>query len=154
MNKTSTCTLALLMTLSLAACSTKTPQQDPVGSIHTEENVEKDEDTTAFDTSWAENDFEAMIPQPPFSGWTVTNQTDTVYEIETGGLSTADGADTASGYEADKDKLISYLHSLPSYGFTVEETGDNYMWVVTDANGNTIEFTCGDGYCWVVFTKA
>lgn len=156
--------LAVLMMLSLNACGSsetieksnadnqlKTENQTKLNE--TVSSVEK-ENEPSFDTGWAGNEFEAMIPELPFKGWTVNNQTDTVYEIEVGGLSTANGADTSTGYEQDKDSLIRYINSLPSYGFTVEETGENYSWLVTDQLGNTIEFICGDGYCWVTFTKA
>ena len=108
----------------------------------------------AFDTSWASNEFEAMIPELPFKGWTVSSETDTVYELELGGLRTANGADTATGFEEDKDALITYINSLSAYGFTVEETGENYRWLVTDNEGNTIEFMCADGFCWITFKKA
>ena len=50
--------------------------------------------------------------------------------------------------------LITYINSLPAYGFTVEETGENYSWLVTNDEGNTIEFMCTDGYCWITFNKA
>lgn len=54
---------------------------------------------------------------------------------------------------ADKDKLITYLNSLPDYGFTVEETGAGYQWNVTDAAGNQMEFMCGDGLIRIVIQK-
>ena len=50
--------------------------------------------------------------------------------------------------------LITYINSLPAYGLTVEETGENYSWLVTNDEGNTIEFMCTDGYCWFTFNKA
>ena len=110
--------------------------------------------SSAFDTSWASNDFEAMIPELPFKGWTVMEETDSSCKLELSGLKTGNGADIASGFEEDKDALITYLNSLPAYGFTVEETGAGYKWRVTDKNGNTINFTCSDGFCWIEFKKA
>ena len=178
MKKTVALMLCLLMAVSLAACGSQTAADESNNTQSTdlsetassgtdeseqpedsEESVEavpdeSEEETPAFDTSWASNEFEAMIPELPFTGWTVVEETDTVYELELGGLRTANGADTATGFEEDKDALIAYINSLPAYGFTVEETGENYSWVVTNSEGNTVEFICGDGYCWVTFNRA
>ena len=159
MKKTIALLLGLLMVVALAACGSQ-PAADKNNTTteqtqSTEDSKQTEESNVpAFDTSWASNEFEAMIPELPFMGWTVSNESDTVYELELGGLKTADGADTASGFEEDKDALISYINSLSDYGFTVEETGENYSWLVTNSEGNTIEFMCADGYCWVTFTKA
>ena len=161
--------LCMLMVVSLAACGgqataeenstnteteTKTTTEENTESVESGAPAEPEKETPAFDTSWASNEFEAMIPELPFTGWTVVEETDTVYELELGGLRTANGADTATGFEEDKDALIAYINSLPAYGFTVEETGENYSWVVTNSEGNTVEFICGDGYCWVTFNRA
>ncbi len=168
--------LCLLMLASLAACgdndvttgcsepSQTESTQETTPSQEAEEPEEPEvsepvesqpEETTgpAFDTSWASNEFEALLPELPFAGWEVTKQTDTTYKMQVGGLRT----NTSTGAEedaADKLALISYLESLPAYGFTVEETGEGYMWLVTDANGNTAEFMCGDGYCFLEIKKA
>lgn len=163
MKKTIALVLCLLMVVSLAACggqetadeSSASAEQTETAEPTTEETSQPEESgEPAFDTSWASNDFEAMIPELPFTDWTVVNETDTIYELELGGLSTADGADTATGFEEDKDALITYINSLSAYGFSVEETGENYSWLVTNDEGNTIEFMCADGYCWITFTKA
>lgn len=153
--------LSLLVLLCLAGCAGKVDDngtdsdQDIVntGSDDQEANNEQSEGK-AFDTSWTSNEFEALIPELPFSGWTVIGETDTKYELELGGLSTANGADTKTGFETDKDNLIAYINTLPGYGFNVEEIGENYQWLITDENGNEIEIICGDGYCWITFTKA
>lgn len=178
MKKTIALMLCLLVAVSVAACgsrisseessNTRSEEQSETASSGTDDSEqpedsaesveavpdESEEKTPAFDTSWASNEFEAMIPELPFTGWTVCRETDTVYELELGGLRTANGADTATGFEEDKDALVAYVNSLPAYGFTVEETGENYSWVVTNSEGNTVEFICGDGYCWVTFNKA
>ena len=73
------------------------------------------------------------------------------------GLNTSAATNPSDSSEpdgADKDKLISYLDSLSDYGFTVEETGAGYQWNVTDANGNKMEFMCGDGYLGIEIQKA
>lgn len=170
--------LALLMVFSLAACGSQTtteesnntqntdqtetaaseteetePPEESTESVETGAPTEPEEEIPAFDTRWASNEFEAMIPELPFTGWTVGKETDSIYELELGGLRTANGADTATGFEEDKDALITYINSLSAYGFTVEETGENYNWLVTDDEGNTIEFMCADGYCWITFNK-
>lgn len=177
MKKIITLMLCLMLVMSLVACggnktaeatgdtstqteATTTPEESQEATETVDETAPEEMETTlpeevspTFDTSWASNDFEAMIPELPFTGWTVTEETDSKYELELGGLETAGGANTASGFEKDKDALITYLNALTAYGFTVEETGDDYEWLVTDVDGNTIEFKCGDGYCWVTFKK-
>lgn len=157
---------ALTMLMLLAACGNSTSADtenlaetekttEPTSSEAVSETPDESETgASAFDTSWASNDFEAMIPELPFKGWTVTEETDSEYKLELGGLKTGNGADTASGFEKDKDALITYLNSLPTYGFTLEEKGVGYKWLVTDEKGNTITFTCGDGFCWIEFRKA
>ena len=112
-----------------------------------------------FDNSWASNEFEALLPQIPFSGWTTAQKSEREYELELGGLDTTNYTDENGktiGYGVDKAALIEYLNALPSYGFTVEETGGiegyEYEWLVTDSNGNEIEFTCAEGYCWITIT--
>ena len=49
----------------------ETPEntEEPATSEPVEEPTETPKDEPLFDTSWAQNDFERMIPQPPFSGW-------------------------------------------------------------------------------------
>ncbi len=167
--------LCLLMLLSLAACGDNhaAPEETQTNPAETENNTETtapqepeasapaeseaseptEESTPAFDTSWASNAFEALLPELPFSGWTVTEETDKTYKMEVGGLRT----NTSTGVEedaADKIALINYLDSLVAYGFTVEETGEGYEWLVTDVSGNTAEFMCGDGYCFLKIFKA
>ncbi len=150
MKKVLTLALALIMTISLVSCGNST-------AVHDEPDKAADatsSETPAFDTSWASNDFEAMIPELPFKGWNAGEETDSSYELELEDLKTANGADTASGFEEDKDKLITYINSLTEYGFSVEETGENYKWLVTTKEGNTVEFMCADGFCRITFTKA
>ncbi|MBR5251881.1 MAG: hypothetical protein IKV52_03550, partial [Oscillospiraceae bacterium] len=109
---------------------------------------------------WAANEFEALLPQLPFSGWTTSQEGDKVYEMELGGLATetlADSDGKTTGYGADKTTFISYVEGLADYGFTVEETGGiegyQYEWSATDTQGNEFEFTCAEGYCWITITK-
>ena len=114
-----------------------------------------------FDNSWASNEFEALLPQLPFDGWTTAQKSDREYELELGGLDTTNYTDENGktiGYGVDKAALIDYLNTLPTYGFTVEETGGiegyEYEWMVTDSNGNEIEFVCAEGYCWITITMS
>ena len=118
------------------------------------------ETTPAFDTSWASNDFEALLPKLPFDGWTTKQKNDSVYEMELGGLKDqviTDDSGNTIGYGEDKEMLIAYLESLKDYGFSVEETGGiegyAYQWLVIDSNGNQIEVVCAEGYCWITITK-
>lgn len=176
--------LAAVMSLSLVACGgSETSGKNSDTSVQTEAktttvDTQESTDTTAhsdpaeaettlsdnaplsFDTSWASNDFEALLPELPFEGWTTNQESDSVYEMELGGLKdqviTDDNGNT-TGYGEDKEKLIDYLDSLTDYGFSVEETGGiegyEYEWLVTDPNGNQIEVTCAEGYCWITITK-
>ena len=81
MKKTIAALLSLLIVLSLAACGSQT---ESVGKIDEEkqqteqvdstEQTEADvpaEPTPAFDTSWADGEFERQIPEPPFANWFV-----------------------------------------------------------------------------------
>ncbi len=146
--------LCLLMLATVTACGAPKEGSNPDVSPTASEQV--DSTTPAFDTAWASNEFEKLIPKLPFEGWKVKTETDTVYELEVVGLNTSAATNPPDSGEkdgADKDSLLAYLNTLPSYGFTVQETGSGYQWLVTDANGNEIEFMVGDGGCWVTITK-
>ena len=113
-----------------------------------------------FDTSWASNEFEALLPKLPFDGWSANQKSDSVYKMERGGLKDGvitDANGQAIGYGEDKEALIAYLASLKDYGFSVTETGGidgyEYKWLVTDSAGNEIEVMCAEGYCWITITK-
>jgi len=76
--------------------------------------------------------------------------------MELFGLNTSAATNPSDSSEpdgADKTKLINYIDSLTAYGFTVEETGETYKWLATDAAGNQIEFMCADGGCWITIKK-
>ena len=168
--------LAALMSLSLVACGeNETSEKNGDTSVRADATTAENQESTApaeaeptvteeatptFDASWTTNDFEALLPKLPFEGWTTKQESDSVYEMELGGLKdqpiTDDDGKTI-GYGEDKEKLIDYLNSLVDYGFSVEETGGiegyEYEWLVTDPNGNQIEVTCAEGYCWITITK-
>lgn len=130
-------------------------QNKQLGGNGAETSDEK-EDESSFDTSWASNDFEKLLLELPFTGWTTSQENDTTYKMELQGLNTSAATNPSDSGEpdgADKDKLISYLNSLSDYGFTVEETGEGYQWNVTDSNGNQIEFMCGDGLLRIEIQK-
>ena len=167
MKKLITLLLSLLLVLSMTACGSDTTTDENEKNDEQTENVagngaetsddEKEEDKSAFDTSWASNDFEKLLPELPFTGWTTSQESDTTYKMELQGLNTSaatNPSDSGQPDGADKDKLITYLNSLSNYGFTVEETGEGYQWNVTDANGNQMEFMCGDGLLRIEIQKA
>ena len=165
--------------LSLVACgaanadTTTAPRQNETTAANTEteattvpstnETTASTEKTTtdlAFDTSWAANEFEALLPQLPFTGWETTQENDTTYSMELSGLKDSvvtDDDGNAIGYEEDKAALIAYLESLKDYGFSVEDTGGiegyEYEWLVIDPEGNEIEVMCAEGYCWITINK-
>lgn len=175
MKKFLTLTLTIVMLMSLAACGSKNKKtnsgevsQSEISTQEIPETEGTEEVTTvpetapesAFDTSWASNEFEKWIPKLPFEGFEATEESETVYKIETSGLKTGvitDSDGKTIGYSDDTAALIKYLDSLKEYGFSVTETGGipeyPFKWLVVDTNGNEIEITCAEGYCWVVFTK-
>ena len=140
------------------AAATETATTAP--AQETETVPAETEPASGFDTSWASNEFEALLPELPFTGWTTSQQSDTVYEMELGGLNDTvltDDEGNTIGYGEDKEALIAYLESLMDYGFSVEETGGiegyAYEWMVVDPSGNEIEVVCAEGYCWITITK-
>lgn len=162
MKKLTAFILAAVMAFSMVACGGRTDDNNDNSAagdsdVTVSQDVQKDD--TGFDTSWASNEFEALLPQLPFSGWT-TKMDGNIYKMELGGLKTetlTDAEGKTTGYGEDKTALINYLDSLSTYGFTVEETGGIegyvYEWSVKDTNGNEIEITCAEGYCWVEIFK-
>ncbi|MBQ6850195.1 MAG: hypothetical protein IJN77_04080 [Oscillospiraceae bacterium] len=161
MKKTLAFILAAVLAVSLVACGGESENNDDNVNTNSEVSVTDDKkaDENTFDTSWASNEFEALLPQLPFTGWE-TEMNGNTYKMELGGLKTetlTDSEGKTIGYGEDKAALISYLDSLSSYGFTVEETGGIegyvYEWSVKDANGNEIEITCAEGYCWIEIVK-
>lgn len=184
MKKTIVSALCLLMAAALAACGGQEKTTANVGSINeqtesapvTEKTnppeessapvetepaeTEPAETEPAFDTDWASNEFEALIPELPFGGkgtWSASQESNSVYEITIIGLNTSAATNPSDSNEpdgADKIKLKAYLNTLPDYGFTVTETGDDYEWLVTDSAGNEIVFLCGDGGCIITIKAA
>lgn len=153
--------LAGIMAFSMVACGGTESTEDKTETPNSDVTVSQDDekDSSKFDTSWASNEFEALLPQLPFSGWTTKTDGNT-YKMELGGLKTetkTDADGNTIGYGDDKTAIINYVESLTNYGFTVEETGGIegyvYEWEIKDAAGNTIEVTCAEGYCWIEIVK-
>ena len=153
--------LAGIMTFSMVACGDTESTDDKTETANSDVTVSQNDekDSGKFDTSWASNEFEALLPQLPFSGWTTKTDGNT-YKMELGGLKTdtkTDAEGNTIGYGDDKTAIINYIESLTGYGFTVEETGGIegyvYEWEIKDAAGNTIEVSCAEGYCWIEIIK-
>ncbi|MBR5806394.1 MAG: hypothetical protein IKY30_06455 [Oscillospiraceae bacterium] len=153
--------LAGIMAFSMVACGGTESTEDKTETPNSDVTVSQDDekDSGKFDTSWASNEFEALLPQLPFSGWTTKTDGNT-YKMELSGLKTetkTDAEGNTIGYGDDKTAIINYVESLTNYGFTVEETGGIegyvYEWEIKDAAGNTIEVTCAEGYCWIEIVK-
>ena len=153
--------LAGIMAFSMVACGGAESTEDKTETPNSDVTVSQDDekDSGKFDTSWASNEFEALLPQLPFGGWTTKTDGNT-YKMELGGLKTetkTDADGNTIGYGDDKTAIINYVESLTGYGFTVEETGGIegyvYEWEIKDAAGNTIEVTCAEGYCWIEIVK-
>ena len=153
--------LAGIVTFSMVACGSTENTDDKTETVNSDVTVSQNDekDSGKFDTSWASNEFEALLPQLPFSGWATKTDGNT-YKMELGGLKTetkTDADGNTIGYGEDKTAIINYVESLTGYGFTVEETGGIegyvYEWEIKDAAGNTIEVTCAEGYCWIEIVK-
>ena len=153
--------LAGIVTFSMVACGSTENTDDKTETVNSDVTVSQNDEKNSgkFDTSWASNEFEALLPQLPFSGWTTKTDGNT-YKMELGGLKTetkTDADGNTIGYGEDKTAIINYVESLTGYGFTVEETGGIegyvYEWEIKDAAGNTIEVTCAEGYCWIEIIK-
>ena len=131
--------------------TTEEPEVSDEPEITEEPEVPEEPETTgepeieepAFDTSWASNDFEKLIPKPPFEGWVGTVESDNVYEMET---SKANPDGTLDYY----DTWAAYIQTLTDAGFNL--TGDVYSAKGTDTKGNNIKLQCGDGYAWITIT--
>lgn len=166
--------LSMFIAAALTACGGQvetpegsTPLTQPQNSV-TDESVETTAPTdtpeteapteadSGFDTGWTDNEFEALLPELPFTGWSTKQEDASTYEMELGGLNTSPATNPDDSGEpdgADKDKLIAYLNALTDHGFTVEETAEGYQWLATDTMGNTFEFMCAEGYCWITICK-
>lgn len=111
----------------------------------TEETTDSTVTSSTSNTNWASNDFEKMIPEPPFSGWTKKQIDDYTYEMEAAGVNAPD-------YDGSYYKTFeNYAKSLENYGYTV--TGEVYKFTAEDTAGNRIELRCGDGYAWITINK-
>lgn len=98
-----------------------------------------------YDISWAGNEFEKLIPQPPFDGWKGEQKSDSEYEMVTSEAN----ADGSGKYY---DEFEAYALSLKDLGFEVE--GEFNEFTIKDSAGNTIELLCGDGHAWITIHKA
>ena len=153
--------LAGIVAFSMVACGSTENTDDKTETVNSDVTVSQNDekDSGKFDTSWASNEFEALLPQLPFSGWATKTDGNT-YKMELGGLKTetkTDADGNTIGYGEDKTAIINYVESLTGYGFTVEETGgiegNVYEWEIKDVAGNTIEVNCAEGYCWIEIVK-
>ncbi len=174
--------LCLCMVSALSACggeptpeAAPAPETTPVPETTaateptnaTEETAPAEtEPDNSFDTSWASNDFEALIPQPPFSGMTGEESSSTRYQ-----LTTEPGVLDYSAESADRVALDAYVKSLEAYGFTVFEVGYSHpdfigveipdSWIILDELGNkfNITLTCDEhtslaASCFITINRA
>ena len=114
--------------------------KDDIAEEKPEEDVSAE--SSAFDTAWASNDYEKLIPQPPFESWEGTMKDSNVYELFT---SKANVDDSISYY----DVWQNYLDLLKSLDFSVE--GEVYSSTAYDPMGNEFKLKCGDGCAWITF---
>lgn len=158
--------LCLAMMLALCACGSKTepetttpPETTAATEAAAPETTEAAQETVpaetepdnSFDTSWASNEFEELIPQPPFSDLTGEQSAETRYQ-----LMSEPGALDYSAESADRAALDAYVASLEGYGFTVIPEGYSHpdfigaelpdSWMILDNLGSkiSISLTCDD----------
>ena len=133
-------TMCLVFVLSFAACTKDSAENNDsvVSDEVTTENTAKDtvadtteEETTeaepeaAFDTSWASNDYEKLIPQPPMQiarsyddgeKWVITNLIS--------GSKLAEDPKYPVTADASKDDFLAYIDQLRTLGFV--DSGELY----------------------------
>ena len=140
--------ICLLLVLSLAACGGQDGSADtaapatesqpveqtpaPTTEAPTEETVP--ETQPAFDNSWAANDYEKLIPQPPFENWTGNVMAPNVYVL-------------SCAYGNEEDWGI-YKQTLLAADFSLEDVDRGYKGF--DAMGNYFEFMCTENQAMIV----
>ena len=140
--------ICLLLVLSLAACGGQDVSADtaapateslpveqtpgPTREAPTEETVP--ETQPAFDNSWAANDYEKLIPQPPFEDWTGSVMAPNVYVL-------------SCAYGNEEDWGI-YKQTLLAADFSLEDVDRGYKGF--DAMGNYFEFMCTENQAMIV----
>ena len=91
MKKTMKLWLFMLIVLLLAGCgnngdssdNTERKEDESSTSIEVENNEDNQMEEPAWDTEWASNEFENLIPHPPFNGWKGEKKSDYEYEMVT-----------------------------------------------------------------------
>lgn len=91
-------------------------------------------DDALFDSSWTENPFEKLIPQPPFDEWTGNEMASNVYVLSCTG--------------ANEDDWGTYKQTLLDADFSLEDVDRGYKGF--DAMGNYFEFMCTDNQALIV----
>ena len=143
MKKTMKLWLFMLIMLLLTGCgnngdssdTTERKEDESSTSIEVENNEDNRMEEPAWDTKWASNEFENLIPQPPFNGWKGEKKSDYEYEMVT---SEANADGSGNYYE----EFQTYVLSLKDLGFEVE--GDFNEFNVKDSKGNKIEADFAD----------
>lgn len=148
MKKLITIMLAFVMIFLLTACGNQYEKtnsdnsfptnSDGASSADSDNSKTDKESESAFDTAWARNDFERLLPQPPFENWEIDTQTDTMYMI------------TANN--ANEQEWTDYSQTLKDYGFTVKDLSGGFT--ATDSNGNYFEFPFYDNIAVIIIQLA
>lgn len=103
-------------------------------------NEDLPQEEIPFDTAWASNAYEKLIPQPPFDGWTGEMKGSNVYELFTSKANVDESGEYYNVFHA-------YLDSLKALGFSID--GEVYSCSGFDEFGNEFKFKCGDGCAWI-----
>ena len=115
--------------------ATSTPTPEPTATVAPTETPTPTPEPTAtptpepsFDTSWASNEFEKLIPKPPVgeSHWKAVKKDESTYKI------------TTYGPNLNLSVFMDYVKLLSECGFTVEESMADYIYFATDKDGNEV----------------
>ena len=111
------------------AVPTETPAPEPTAtSTPTPEPTATPTPAPSFDTSWASNEFEKLIPMPPVgeSDWKAEKKDENTYRI------------TTYGPNLNVSVFMDYVNLLSECGFMVEESIADYIYFATDKDGNEV----------------
>lgn len=109
----------------------QTEQQPETEAVEAVDEPEPS-DSPAFDNSWASNDFEMQLPEPSFEEWRITEQTESLWRLES--------------ITAHYDETLIYVNALRNAGFSVNEKEQDfdklgYIFEADNAAGYHIDLT-------------
>lgn len=138
MKKIITLALCLLMALSMASCSSQTAESEETSSTATETaetEVSEESEEATFDSSWADNEYKALIPEPPLYEYSTEITEGEGYTLCTM-LNTA--PPTTDYLHITEDTFLGYMDQLQLVGY-------NENVVNMKTAGSSINFSASKG---------